>query len=69
VFGFQSGKQKFSDFGVTYNWVKRSVFWKLLYWKTDLHCYNLDVMHIENNMFENIFNTMMDMKEKTKDNT
>jgi hypothetical protein len=25
-------------------------------------------MHIENNMFENIFNTIMDMKGKTNDN-
>jgi hypothetical protein len=26
VFGFQFGKQKFYGFGVTYNWVKRSIF-------------------------------------------
>jgi hypothetical protein len=26
VFGLQSGKQKFSDFGLTHNWVKRSIF-------------------------------------------
>jgi len=25
-------------------------------------------MHIKNNVFENIFNTVMDMKGKTKDN-
>jgi len=25
-------------------------------------------MHIENNVFENIFNTVMDMKNKIKDN-
>jgi hypothetical protein len=25
-------------------------------------------MHIENNMLENIFNTVMDVKGKTKDN-
>jgi hypothetical protein len=25
-------------------------------------------MHIEKNMFENIFNTVMDLKGKTKDN-
>jgi hypothetical protein len=28
----------------------------------------MDVMHIKKNMFENIFNTMMDVKGKTKDN-
>jgi hypothetical protein len=30
--------------------------------------HNLDVMHIEKNMFGNIFNMVMDVKEKTKDN-
>ena len=29
---------------------------------------NLDVIHIEKNVFENIFNTIMDVKGKTKDN-
>jgi hypothetical protein len=31
VFGLQSGKQKFSGFGLTHNWVKRSIFWELPY--------------------------------------
>jgi len=31
------------------------------------HTY-LDVMHIKNNVFENIFNTIIDIKGKTKDN-
>ena len=26
MFGFQSSKQKFSGFGLTHNWVKRSIF-------------------------------------------
>ena len=26
VFGLQSSKQKFSGFGLTYNWVKQSIF-------------------------------------------
>jgi hypothetical protein len=68
VFGLQSGKQKFSSFGLTHNWVKRSIFWELPYWKTNLLHHNLDVMHIEKNVFENIFNTVMDVKGKTKDN-
>jgi len=68
VFGLQSGKQKFPGFGLTHNWVKRSIFWELSYWKTNLLCHNLDVMHIEKNVFENIFNTVMDVKGKTKDN-
>jgi len=68
VFGLQSGKQKFLGFGLTHNWVKRSIFWELPYWKTNLLRHNLDVMHIEKNVFENIFNTVMDVKGKTKDN-
>jgi hypothetical protein len=68
VFGLQSGKQKFPSFGLTHNWIKRSIFWELPYWKTNLLCHNLDVMHIEKNVFENIFNTIMDVKGKTKDN-
>lgn len=31
------------------------------------HTYS-DVMHIKNNVFENIFNTIIDIKGKTKDN-
>jgi len=68
VFGLQSGKQKFPSFGLTHNWVKRSIFWELPYWKTNLLRHNLDVMHIEKNVFENIFNIVIDVKGKTKDN-
>jgi hypothetical protein len=41
---------------------------ELRYLKTNLFHHNLDVMHIEKNMFENIFNIVMDVKGKTKDN-
>ena len=68
VFGFQFSKQKFLGFGLTHNWIKRSIFWELPYLKTNLLRHNLDLMHIEKNMFENIFNTLMDVKRKTKDN-
>jgi hypothetical protein len=34
----------------------------------NLLCHKLDVMHIEKNVFENIFNTIMDVKGKTKNN-
>ena len=36
--------------------------------KENLLCYNLDVIHIENNYFDNFFNTVMDIKDKKKDN-
>jgi len=68
VFGLQSGKQKFPGFGLTHNWITWSIFWELSYWKTNLLCHNLDVMHIEKNVFENIFNTVIYVKGKTKDN-
>ena len=61
VFGLQSGKQKFSGFDLTHNLVKQSIFWELPYWKTNLLHHNLDVMYIEKNVFENIFNIVMDV--------
>lgn len=55
-------------YGVDHHWTKRSIFWDLPYWKDNLLRHNLDVMHIEKNFFDNIFNTVMDVKGKTKDN-
>ena len=49
-------------------WHKRSIFWDLPYWSTNLIRHNLDVMHIEKNVFENVFNTVMNIEGKTKDN-
>ncbi|GFP99843.1 mitochondrial pyruvate carrier 3 [Phtheirospermum japonicum] len=48
-------------------WRKRSIFWDLPYWSTNLIRHNLDVMHIEKNVFDNVFNTVMNVKGKTKD--
>jgi len=59
---------KCDGFGETHNWKKQSIFWQLPYWKTNLIRHNLDVMHIEKNVFDNVFNTVMDIKDKTKDN-
>ncbi|CAH9075256.1 unnamed protein product [Cuscuta epithymum] len=50
-----------------HKWTKRSIFWKLPYWKEFLIHHNLDVMHTEKNIFDNIFNTVMDFKGKIKD--
>jgi hypothetical protein len=65
---FQSGKHKFPGFGVNHNWVQQSIFWELSYWKTNLLHHNLDALRIKKNMFEDIFNTIMDVKGKTKNN-
>ena len=37
-------------------------------WKTNLLPHNLDVIHIERNVFLNILYTVMDTMDKTKDN-
>ena len=49
-------------------WHKRSVFFRLKYWKDLLAQHNLEVMHTEKNIFDNVFNTLLDVKNKTKDN-
>ncbi|XP_004516953.1 uncharacterized protein [Cicer arietinum] len=59
---------KLSGYGVSHNWTKRSIFWDLPYWKDNLLRHNLDVMHIEKNFFDNVFNAVMNVKNKTKDN-
>jgi len=47
---------------------KAKYFLELPYRKINFLCHNLDVMHIKKNMFEEIFNTVMGVKGKTKDN-
>lgn len=59
---------RFPGYDVTHNWTKQSIFWKLPYWKDNLLRHNLDVMHIEKNYFDNLFNIVMDVKGNTKDN-
>ncbi|KAL6548500.1 hypothetical protein OROGR_008921 [Orobanche gracilis] len=51
----------------TCGWKKRSIFWDLPYWSSNTIRHNLDVMHVEKNVFENVFNTVMDNPKKTKD--
>jgi hypothetical protein len=54
--------------GVNHNWTKKSIFWDLPYWRSLLVPHNIDIMHNEKNVFDNVFNTIMDVKGKTKDN-
>ncbi|XP_048497954.1 uncharacterized protein LOC125496516 [Beta vulgaris subsp. vulgaris] len=50
-----------------YPWKKRPWFFELPYWK-DISCrHNLDVMHIEKNLCDNLLGTLLDIKGKTKD--
>ncbi|KAL0329087.1 UNVERIFIED_CONTAM: hypothetical protein Sradi_4895400 [Sesamum radiatum] len=55
-------------YGSDHKWTKKIIFWDLPNWSTLLIRHNLDVMHIEKNVLDNIFNTIMDIKGKTKDN-
>ncbi|CAM8912231.1 unnamed protein product [Rhodiola kirilowii] len=64
----QGLKDSIDGFGVNHNWTKKSVLWDLPYWVNVKLRHNLDVMHIEKNVFENLYNTVMDVKGKTKDN-
>ncbi|KAJ8773690.1 hypothetical protein K2173_006340 [Erythroxylum novogranatense] len=57
-----------STISQNFGWRKRSIFWDLPYWKTNLIRHNLDVMHIEKNIFDNLFNTIMNIEGRTKDN-
>ncbi|XP_050229104.1 uncharacterized protein LOC126678246 [Mercurialis annua] len=50
-----------------YGWNKKSIFWDFPYWKTNLIRHNLDVMHIEKNVFDNICNIVLNFPGKTKD--
>ncbi|XP_042974597.1 uncharacterized protein LOC122306228 [Carya illinoinensis] len=50
------------------NWTKISIFFKLPYWSTLSIRHNLDVIHTEKNICDNIFGTFMNIPGKTKDN-
>ncbi|XP_026384531.1 uncharacterized protein LOC113280095 [Papaver somniferum] len=49
------------------NWVKKSIFYELPYWKDHLIRHKLDVMHIEKNICDNIVGTLMNIEGKKKD--
>ncbi|CAN6568406.1 unnamed protein product [Malus baccata var. baccata] len=48
-------------------WKKKSIFYELPYWRHLLIRHNLDVMHIEKNICDNIVGTLLDMDKKSKD--
>ncbi|WVY89454.1 hypothetical protein V8G54_034968 [Vigna mungo] len=49
-------------------WKKRSIFFELPYWESNLLRHNLDFMHIEKNVFDNIMYILLNEKPKSKDN-
>ena len=46
---------------------KKSIFYNLEYWKHLLVRHQLDVMHIEKNVCESIYGTLLHISGKTKD--
>lgn len=40
-------------------WKKKSIFFELPYWQSLLLCHNLDVMHIQKNVCDNIMGTLL----------
>ena len=49
-------------------WEKRSIFFYLPYWQFNLLRHNLDVMHIEKNIYDNLLATLLNVDGKSKDN-
>lgn len=48
-------------------WTKKSIFYELSYWKTLKLQHNLDVMHIEKNICDNVIGTLLGIDGKNKD--
>jgi hypothetical protein len=48
------------------DWKRRSVLYDLPYWKDQLLRHNIDVMHTEKNVVDNILGTLLNMNEKPK---
>nr|GEZ33909.1 hypothetical protein [Tanacetum cinerariifolium] len=61
-------KQKRKD-DSTCPWKKRSIFFELTYWQFNSCRHNLDVMHIEENICDNLIRTLLDINGKTKDHS
>ena len=45
----------------------KSIFFELPYWEHNTCHHNLDVMHTEKNIYDNIIGTLLDITRKTKD--
>ncbi|CAM8999989.1 unnamed protein product [Rhodiola kirilowii] len=50
-----------------HNWRKCSIFFELPYWRTLLLRHNLDVMHVEKNICDNVLGTILQIAGKSKD--
>ncbi|KAK9267622.1 hypothetical protein L1049_010053 [Liquidambar formosana] len=66
-FGKPPKKKKRKRSELELNWRKKSIFFQLPYWKTLKLRHNLDVIHIEKNICDNVLGTLMSIDGKTKD--
>ncbi|XP_062086136.1 uncharacterized protein LOC133792244 [Humulus lupulus] len=48
-------------------WKKKSIFFELEYWENLLLRHNLDVMHIEKNVYDSLIGTLLNIPSKSKD--
>ncbi|KAM6562750.1 hypothetical protein CsatB_022748 [Cannabis sativa] len=51
-----------------HNWQKKSIFYELDYWCSNILKHNIDVMHVEKNVCDSLLGTILD-NEKSKDTT
>ncbi|KAK9048019.1 hypothetical protein SSX86_033019 [Deinandra increscens subsp. villosa] len=61
------GKKRKGDSHIDINWSKKSIFFELPYWHKLLIRHNIDVMHVEKNVCENVLGTLLNIVGKTKD--
>ncbi|XP_042952408.1 uncharacterized protein LOC122289468 isoform X2 [Carya illinoinensis] len=65
---FGKGSKKRKRTPEELNWTKQSIFIELPYWASLKLRHNLDMMHTEKNIFDNVLGTLMNIQGKTKDN-
>ena len=69
VFAGKHGGKRKRKHGEPMIYNRKFAWWGLLYWKDLLRPHNLDIMHIEKNICENILWTLLKVEGKTKDTT
>ncbi|KAM0027483.1 hypothetical protein Hdeb2414_s0019g00540781 [Helianthus debilis subsp. tardiflorus] len=67
TFKNQFGKTQKKNNDSTCPLKKRSIFFDLPYWQFNKCRHNLDVMHIEKNICDNVIGTLLDISGKSKD--
>ena len=65
--GNGSGKRKCGTVEERLLFTRRPTLWDLEYWKDFDLRHNLDLMHIEKNICDNIVDALLDIEGKTKD--